>query len=96
LLSVLKLTAFIVKEDFCIENVTDASIFCIQNLFKGKDDQLSVIGRLAAGACAGMTSTLLTYPLDVLRLRLAVEPGYRTMSQVKWFFIYIISCSCIY
>ncbi|EOA24088.1 hypothetical protein CARUB_v10017319mg [Capsella rubella] len=53
-----------------------------KNLFKGKDDQLSVIGRLAAGACAGMTSTLLTYPLDVLRLRLAVEPGYRTMSQV--------------
>jgi len=60
LLSVLKLTAFIVKEDFCIENVTDASIFCIQNLFKGKDDQLSVIGRLAAGACAGMTSTLVS------------------------------------
>ncbi|AAC14414.1 unknown [Arabidopsis thaliana] len=53
-----------------------------KNLFKGKDDQLSVIGRLAAGACAGMTSTLLTYPLDVLRLRLAVEPRYRTMSQV--------------
>lgn len=24
-----------------------------------------------------------TYPLDVLRLRLAVEPGYRTMTQVK-------------
>ncbi|KAH0885164.1 hypothetical protein HID58_061260 [Brassica napus] len=53
-----------------------------KKLFKGTDDQLSVIGRLAAGACAGMTSTLLTYPLDVLRLRLAVEPGYRTMSQV--------------
>uniref|UniRef100_A0A1J3IF23 Putative envelope ADP,ATP carrier protein, chloroplastic n=1 Tax=Noccaea caerulescens TaxID=107243 RepID=A0A1J3IF23_NOCCA len=53
-----------------------------KKFFKGKDDQLSVIGRLAAGACAGMTSTLLTYPLDVLRLRLAVEPGYRTMSQV--------------
>ncbi|KAL0867264.1 hypothetical protein Bca101_046382 [Brassica carinata] len=52
-----------------------------KKLFKGTDDQLSVIGRLAAGACAGMTSTLLTYPLDVLRLRLAVEPGYRTMSQ---------------
>lgn len=110
--------------------LTDVSIFWIQKLFKGKDDQLSVIGRLAAGACAGMTSTLvsnccsmnlllgkmlfklsikiwlkyvdiliyqsdscilifmqLTYPLDVLRLRLAVEPGYRTMSQVKWFFI---------
>ncbi|ESR42608.1 hypothetical protein CICLE_v10011924mg [Citrus x clementina] len=53
-----------------------------KKLFKGKDGELSVIGRLAAGACAGMTSTFVTYPLDVLRLRLAVEPGYQTMSQV--------------
>ncbi|KAK6943503.1 Mitochondrial substrate/solute carrier [Dillenia turbinata] len=53
-----------------------------KKLFAGKDGQLSVIGRLAAGACAGMTSTFVTYPLDVLRLRLAVEPGYRTMSEV--------------
>ena len=29
-----------------------------QKLFKGKDQELSVVGRLAAGACAGMTSTL--------------------------------------
>ncbi|KAK6943122.1 Mitochondrial substrate/solute carrier [Dillenia turbinata] len=53
-----------------------------KKLFAGKDGKLSVIGRLAAGACAGMTSTFVTYPLDVLRLRLAVEPGYRTMSEV--------------
>ncbi|KAJ4704447.1 Mitochondrial carrier protein [Melia azedarach] len=53
-----------------------------KKLFKGKDGELSVIGRLAAGACAGMTSTFVTYPLDVLRLRLAVEPGYRTMSEI--------------
>ncbi|CAL5389858.1 unnamed protein product [Camellia sinensis] len=53
-----------------------------KKLFRGKDGQLSVIGRLAAGACAGMTSTFVTYPLDVLRLRLAVEPGYKTMSEV--------------
>ncbi|GMI64594.1 hypothetical protein like AT3G51870 [Hibiscus trionum] len=53
-----------------------------KNLFKGKDGELSVLGRLAAGACAGMTSTFITYPLDVLRLRLAVEPGYRKMSEV--------------
>ncbi|KAB1224338.1 putative envelope ADP,ATP carrier protein, chloroplastic [Morella rubra] len=53
-----------------------------KKLFSGKDGELSVIGRLAAGACAGMTSTFITYPLDVLRLRLAVEPGYRTMSEV--------------
>ncbi|XWS67232.1 hypothetical protein CRYUN_Cryun05aG0270000 [Craigia yunnanensis] len=53
-----------------------------KKLFKGKDGELSVIARLAAGACAGMTSTFITYPLDVLRLRLAVEPGYRRMSEV--------------
>ncbi|PSS34662.1 Thylakoid ADP,ATP carrier protein [Actinidia chinensis var. chinensis] len=53
-----------------------------KKLFRGKDGELSVIGRLAAGACAGMTSTFVTYPLDVLRLRLAVEPGYKTMSEV--------------
>ncbi|KAK5836755.1 Thylakoid ADP,ATP carrier, chloroplastic -like protein [Gossypium arboreum] len=53
-----------------------------KKLFKGKDGELSVVGRLAAGACAGMTSTFITYPLDVLRLRLAVEPGYRKMSEV--------------
>lgn len=53
-----------------------------KTLFQGKDGNLSVIGRLAAGACAGMTSTFVTYPLDVLRLRLAVETGHRTMSQV--------------
>ncbi|KAG8647749.1 hypothetical protein MANES_09G103800v8 [Manihot esculenta] len=53
-----------------------------KKLFVGKDGKLSVAGRLAAGACAGMTSTFVTYPLDVLRLRLAVEPGYRTMSEI--------------
>ncbi|KAJ0962528.1 hypothetical protein J5N97_027650 [Dioscorea zingiberensis] len=55
-----------------------------KKLLKGKNGDLSVIGRLVAGACAGMTSTLVTYPLDVLRLRLAVEPGCRTMSQVAF------------
>ncbi|KAL8518356.1 hypothetical protein ACS0TY_009655 [Phlomoides rotata] len=53
-----------------------------KKFFRGKDGELSVIGRLAAGACAGMTSTFVTYPLDVLRLRLAVEPGYKTMTEV--------------
>ncbi|CAN0879742.1 Probable envelope ADP,ATP carrier protein, chloroplastic [Linum grandiflorum] len=53
-----------------------------KKLFKGKDEELAVIGRLAAGACAGMTSTLVTYPLDVLRLRLAVDTGHRTMIQI--------------
>ncbi|XP_022983906.1 probable envelope ADP,ATP carrier protein, chloroplastic [Cucurbita maxima] len=53
-----------------------------KNFFRGEDDKLSVIGRLAAGACAGMTSTFLTYPLDVLRLRMAVDPGFRTASEI--------------
>lgn len=53
-----------------------------KRLFKGDDEELSVVGRLAAGACAGMTSTLVTYPLDVLRLRLAVDSTTRSMGQV--------------
>ncbi|KAA0044166.1 hypothetical protein IC582_009615 [Cucumis melo] len=53
-----------------------------KNLFRGKDGELSLIGRFAAGACAGMTSTFVTYPLDVLRLRMAVDPGFRTASEI--------------
>ncbi|RCV24025.1 hypothetical protein SEVIR_5G051200v4 [Setaria viridis] len=53
-----------------------------KKIFRRKDGELTVFGRLAAGACAGMTSTLVTYPLDVLRLRLAVQSGHSTMSQV--------------
>lgn len=53
-----------------------------KKLFKGEDKALSVPGRLAAGACAGMTSTLITYPLDVLRLRLAVDPASKSMLKV--------------
>ncbi|PKA52023.1 Thylakoid ADP,ATP carrier protein, chloroplastic [Apostasia shenzhenica] len=53
-----------------------------KKLFGNKEGKLSVIGRLLAGACAGMTSTFVTYPLDVLRLRLAVETGSKTMPQV--------------
>ncbi|MCO5582182.1 hypothetical protein L7F22_036072 [Adiantum nelumboides] len=53
-----------------------------KKLFKGDNKELSVAGRLGAGACAGMTSTLVTYPLDVLRLRLAVDPACKSMIQV--------------
>ncbi|CAH1444501.1 unnamed protein product [Lactuca virosa] len=53
-----------------------------KKLYRGKDGELSVIGRLAAGASAGMTSTFVTYPLDVLRLRMAVDPGYQTITNV--------------
>ncbi|GAB4824186.1 hypothetical protein N2152v2_011232 [Parachlorella kessleri] len=48
--------------------------------FQNKDGKLSVQRRLAAGACAGMAATLLTYPLDMLRFRIAVDPSCRTIS----------------
>ena len=38
----------------------------LQILFRGKDDELSVLGRLAAGACAGMTSTLVSVSISDL------------------------------
>lgn len=38
---------------------------------------LNVYSRLACGACAGMTATAITHPLDTLRLRLALpNSGY--------------------
>ena len=36
------------------------------------DGNLSLAARLAAGACAGMTATALTHPIDTVRLRLAL------------------------
>lgn len=47
--------------------------------FADEDGNLSVTKRLAAGAAAGMTATLLTHPLDTLRLRLAVDPNSPTL-----------------
>ena len=43
-------------------------------LFADDHGELSVPRRLTAGACAGMTATALTHPLDTVRLRLAL-PG---------------------
>lgn len=45
-----------------------AGSFGLQKLFKGTDEELSILGRLAAGACAGMTSTLVSHlrPLVIL------------------------------
>ena len=43
---------------------------------------LSVPARLASGAAAACTATLVTYPLDIIRLRLSIDPNMKTMSQV--------------
>lgn len=46
-----------------------------------EDGTLSVPARLTAGACAGMASTLVTYPLDTLRLHMAVDPNAKGIVQ---------------
>ena len=40
-----------------------------------------VAKRLVAGAAAGMLATVVTYPLDTVRLRMAVDSSIRTMPQ---------------
>ncbi|PHU28294.1 hypothetical protein BC332_00387 [Capsicum chinense] len=62
-----------------------------KKLLQGKDGELSVIGRLAAVSFSSVTKRVnllicchVTCPLDVLRLRLAVNPGSKTMSEVAF------------
>lgn len=47
-----------------------------------KDGTLSVPARLACGAMAAVFSTTITYPLDIMRLRLATDPSVSTMAGV--------------
>ena len=51
-------------------------------MIAGPEGTLTVPQRLLAGACAGMTATAITHPLDTLRLRLALpNHGYRGISH---------------
>ena len=43
-------------------------------MFRGKDAELSVIGRLAAGACAGMTSTFVSNSSMEMRIFIILLP----------------------
>jgi len=55
----------------------------LKKLFAGNNDgSLSVPSRLAAGALAAIFSTTITYPLDIMRLRLATDPNVTTMAGV--------------
>ena len=45
--------------------------------------ELSIPLRLTAGACAGMTATALTHPLDTVRLRLAL-PNHAYKGAQLW------------
>eukprot|EP00891_Asterochloris_glomerata_P001559 jgi/Astpho2/1559/e_gw1.00026.53.1_t len=51
----------------------------LKRRFRNKRGELTVPARLAAGGCAGMVATLVTYPLDTLRLRIAVDPQMRSI-----------------
>ena len=43
-----------------------------KRVFANENGDLTVARRLMSGACAGMTATALTHPLDTIRLRLAL------------------------
>jgi len=48
----------------------------------GEPRRLSTVGRLTAGALAGMTSTLCTYPLDLIRCRLSAQHEVRKYTGI--------------
>ena len=75
----------------CVRVFPHAGIACLTyaSLVKylpsdGKLDRYEYMWRALAGGCAGVTATCCTYPLDVVRTRLAVNGGdaqYRSMGS---------------
>jgi len=53
-----------------------------KQLTNKKTGELAVPGRLLAGAAAACTATVVTYPLDIIRLRLSVDTSARNMVDV--------------
>jgi len=53
-----------------------------KTLFTDSEGKLPIVRRLVASASAGMTATFVTYPLDIIRLRLAVDPTATSMGGV--------------
>ena len=65
-----------------------AAQLCSYDAFKGlptdkETGELPVKKKLLAGALAGMVSTLATYPLDTLRLRMAGEGRMRRTAVIS-------------
>ena len=57
-----------------------------------QDGQILVSQRLLAGAAAGMSATLVTHPLDVIRLRMSLpHSGYTGALHIP----FISTCNCL-
>lgn len=54
-------------------------------------DRYEYMWRAAAGGCAGMTATVCTYPLDVVRTRLAVHAGQSQYNSIGSAFRHVYS-----
>jgi len=54
-----------------------------KSLMAEENGHLTIQKKLVAGACAGMFSTLVTYPLDTIRLRMAVDPKCKSITQAS-------------